>query len=91
MKAYFWVFINLEQNNIAKLLLMADNAYNNDKNTSTSYISFKLNYGYHLYIFFKADIDLGSQFKIAENLASVLRDLMMIYWENLLFIQKLPE
>ena len=32
MEAYLWVFLNWEQNNWARLLLIAEFAYNNDKN-----------------------------------------------------------
>ena len=47
MEVYLQVFVNFEQNNWAKLLLMAEFVYNNVKNISTGYTPFKLNYGYH--------------------------------------------
>ena len=37
---------------------MAKFAYNNTKNASTSYIIFKLNYGYYLCVFYKKNLDL---------------------------------
>ena len=52
MEAYLRVFVNFEQNDWARLLLIAEFAYNNTtynnaKNATTSYNSFELNYGYH--------------------------------------------
>ncbi len=37
---------------------MAEFAYNNAKNASTSHISFKLNYDYYPKVLFEEDIDL---------------------------------
>ena len=37
---------------------MAKFAYNNDKNASTNYVSFELNYKYHSYVFFKKNTNL---------------------------------
>ena len=48
MKDYFRAFVNYEQNDWAKLLPMAEFAYNNAKNTSTGYTPFELNSGFHL-------------------------------------------
>ena len=42
MQVYLKAFVNWEQNNWVKLLLIAEFAYNNVKNASTSYTSFKL-------------------------------------------------
>ena len=47
MKAYLWAFVNFEQNNWAWLLPMAEFAYNNIKNASTSFTLFELNCRYH--------------------------------------------
>ena len=47
MEAYLWIFVNFEQNDWARLLPMAEFAYNNAKNPSTGYTSFKLNCGYY--------------------------------------------
>ena len=47
MEAYLQAFVNFEQNDWAKLLAMAEFAYNNAKNVSTGHMLFKLNYGYH--------------------------------------------
>ena len=45
MEAYLQAFVNFEQNNWARLLPMAEFAYNNAKNASTGYILFELNCG----------------------------------------------
>lgn len=47
MKAYFRAFVNIEQNDWARLLPIARFAYNNAKNASTGYTTSELNYGYH--------------------------------------------
>ena len=47
MEVYLCAFVNWKQNDWARLLLMAEFTYNNFKNASTGYTSFKLNYGYH--------------------------------------------
>ena len=47
MEAYLWAFVNFKQNNWARLLPMAEFAYNNAKNASTSHTPFELNCLYH--------------------------------------------
>ena len=46
MKAYFPAFANFEKYDSARILLMAEFAYNDAKNASTGLILFELNYGY---------------------------------------------
>lgn len=53
IKAYFRTFVNQKQGNQAKLLLIAKFVYNNTQNVYNGYKSFKLNYKYHLCIFYK--------------------------------------
>ena len=57
MKAYFWVFVNLQQNDWARSLLIAKFFYNNRKNDNTGHIVFELNCGYHPCLFFKKNIN----------------------------------
>ena len=78
MEAYLSVFVNFEQNHWARLLLMAEFAYNNAKNASTGYTSFKLNCGYHLWVSYKEDLNPHSQLRTAEELSSELQKLMTI-------------
>ena len=47
IKAYLHTFVNWEQNDQARPLLMAEFVYNKSKNASTSHTPFELNYGYH--------------------------------------------
>ena len=47
MEAYLRAFVNFEQNDWARLLPMAEFAYNNAKNASTGHTPFELNCGYH--------------------------------------------
>ena len=83
MKAYFWAFVNFEQNDWAKLLPIAEFAYNNINNASNGYMPFELNCGYHPCIFFEEDINPGSRSKTAKKLFSKLRKLMTVCQKNL--------
>lgn len=56
MKAYFWAFINYEQNDLARHLPMVVFVYNNAKNISPGHISFKLNCSFHPRAFYKQAI-----------------------------------
>ena len=67
---------------------MAEFAYNNAKNTSTNYISFELNCGYHLQVFYKKDVNLCFQSKLVDKLATKLRELIIICKKNLQHIQE---
>ena len=47
IETYFRAFVNYEQNDWARLLSMAEFAYNNAKNARIGHTPFKLNYGYY--------------------------------------------
>ena len=64
---------------------MAKFAYNNAKNASTGHTPFKLNCGYHSQMSYKNDIDLYSKSKLADKLSVELRELMIVYQENLYY------
>ena len=83
MKAYFRAFVNYEQDNWARLLPMAEFAYNNAKHASTGYTSFKLNCGYHPRVSYKEDVNSRSKSKAADELTEKLRNLMAACRENL--------
>ena len=83
MKAYLRAFVNFEQNDWARLLPMAEFAYNNANNANTNYTPFELNCGYHPRVSFKENTNPCSQLKTAEELSSELRELMTVCWENL--------
>ena len=51
---------------------MAEFAYNNAKNTNTSYMFFKLNYRYYFCVSYKENLDLCSKLRIMEELFSEL-------------------
>ena len=72
IEAYLRAFVNFEQNDWARLLLMAKFAYNNAKISSTGYTPFKLNYGYHPCVSFEEDPDPCSQSKSADELLAEL-------------------
>ena len=83
MEAYLRAFINWEQNNWARLLLIAEFAYNNAKNASTSHTPFELNCGYHPRVSFKEDIDSRSRSCSANELAEELKELIEVCCQNL--------
>ena len=60
MEAYLQDFVNFEQNDWARLLLMTKFAYNKAKKTNTSHTAFKLNCGYHPWMSYKEDVDSRS-------------------------------
>lgn len=72
MKAYLLVFVNYEQNDQARLLLIAKFAHNNIKNASTGSMSFELNCGYYPYMSNKDNIVSYSKFKSADKLLTEL-------------------
>ena len=83
MEAYFWAFVNFEQNDWARFLPMAEFAYNNAKNASTGHTPFELNCSYHPRMSYKEDVDLRSKSKSADKLSAKLRELMIVCCENL--------
>ena len=91
MEAYIWVFVNFEQNDRARLLLMAEFAYNNAKNASTDYMPFELNCGYHPRVFYEKDLDPRSKSRTAEELSSELRKLITVCQQNLHHAQELQK
>ena len=78
MEAYLRAFVNWEQNDLARLLPMAEFKYNNAKNASTGYTLFELYCSFHPQVFFKDDVDLCSRSRSANKLAKELRELMDI-------------
>ncbi len=70
---------------------MAEFPYNNAKNTSTGYTPFDLNWGYHLRVSFKEDVDTHSKSRSANELAEELRELIEVCCQNLLYVQELQK
>ena len=83
MEAYLQAFVNFEQNNWAKLLMMAEFAYNNAKNASINYMLFEFNFGYHFQMSYEEEVDPYSKSKLVDKLSTELRDLMIVCRENL--------
>ena len=82
MEAYLCVFVNWKQNDWARLLPMAEFAYNNSKNASKGHTLFELNCGYYPQMSYKEEVDPRSQSKSADELAEELRELMIVCYEN---------
>ena len=91
MEAYLRAFVNFEQNDWARLLPMAEFAYNNAKNASTGYTPSELNCGYHPRVSYEEDVDPRSKSKSADDLANDLRELMTVCRENLQHAQDLQK
>ena len=91
IEAYLRAFVNYKQDNWARLLPMAEFAYNNAKYASTEYTPFELNCKYHLRVFYKEDIDPRSRSKAADELTKELRNLMAACRKNLQYAQKLQK
>lgn len=87
LKAYFYYFVNYEQNKWAWLLSIGKFAYNNSKNSSISHTLFKLNYSYHPQVSFKNKYNICSKSSSANTLVIELRELMNVCCQNLLYTQ----
>ncbi len=84
MEAYLRAFVNWEQDDWARLLPMAEFAYNNAKNASTGHTYFELNCGYHPRVSFEEDVNPRSRSRSANELVEELRKLMEVCCQNLL-------
>ena len=91
MEAYLRAFVYWEQDDWARLLLMAEFAYNNAKNASTGHMLFKLNCGYHPIVSFKENVDLRLKSRSANKLVEELRELMEVCCQNLFHAQELQK
>ena len=83
MEAYLRAFVNFEQNDWARLLSMAEFAYNNARNASFGHTPFELNCGYHPRMLYKKNVDLRSKSKSVDKLSTELRELIIVCRENL--------
>ena len=68
---------------------MAEFTYNNAKNVSFGYTPFELNSGYHSWMSYKDNIDSYFKLKSADNLSAELKELMIVYRENLYHAQEI--
>ncbi len=89
MEAYLRAFVNWEQDDWARLLPIAEFAYNNAKNASTGHISFELNCDYYPRVSFKEDVDSCSRSCSGNELAEELSELIEVCCQNLLHAQEL--
>lgn len=67
---------------------MAEFAYRNAIIATTSDISFKLNYDYHLRVSYKKDVNLCAKLRFADKVVIALHKPIHIYKNNLQYIQK---
>ena len=68
MEVYLRAFVNFKQNELARLLTMAEFVYNNTKNASTGHTPFELNYDYHSWMSYEEDVDPCFQSKLVDEL-----------------------
>ena len=68
---------------------MAEFAYNNAKNASTSHTPFKLNCSYHPKILFEENVNPYLRSCSTDKLTEKLRELMKVCCQNLLYVQEL--
>ena len=61
---------------------MAKFAYNNAKNTGTSYTLFKLNSGYYPRVLFKENVNPGLKSYSTNKLVDKLKELIEVYCQN---------
>ncbi len=64
---------------------MAEFAYNNAKNASTSHTLFKPNCSYYPKVSFKKDVDLRLRSRFTNKLAEELKELIKVCYQNLLY------
>ena len=91
IEAFLRAYFNFKQANCAKLLTMAEFAYNNAKKASTGYMPFELNCGYHPQTSYKEDVNPCSQSKLVDELAIELRELITVCKKNLQHAQELQK
>ncbi len=83
METYLRAFVNIKQDNWARLLPMVKFTHNNMKNANTDYTLFELNCGFYLQASYEKNVDPHSQSKSADELAIELRELMAVSREKL--------
>lgn len=83
MEVYPEAFVNHKQNDQIKWLLIAEFAYNNAKNTSTGHSPFEIICVFYPSASYKDDVDPLSKSKVADKLATELRELTTVYRDNL--------
>ncbi len=87
MEVYLRAFVNWEQDDWAKLLPIAEFAYNNAKNANTGYTPFELNYGYYPRISLEKNaVDPQLRSRSANKLAKELRELIEVCCQNLFHV-----
>ncbi len=89
MGTYLKAFVNWEQNDWARLLLISEFAYNIAKNASISHNSFELYCNYHPRVSFEEDVNPCSKSRSADKLAKELREMMKVHCQNLLHAYEL--
>ena len=91
IEAYLYAFVNWEQNDWTRLLLIVEFAYNNFKNAHTGHTSFELNCSYYPCVFFKDKYNICSRSFSAKRLVMELRKLMNVCYQNFLHTKDLQK
>ena len=91
METYLRAFVKYKKNDWAKLLPIAEFAYNNAKNASIGYTLFELNCDFHPRSSYEEDIDPCSKSKTADQLVIELHTLISMCKKNLRYAQELQK
>lgn len=83
--------MNFEQNNSARLLLIAKFAYNNAKNVSIGCIPFEQNCNNNFLVSYEKNINLRFRLREAKERLSKLDKPMTICQENFIYTQDFPK
>ena len=83
---YLKAFVNWKQNNLVKLLLIAEFDYNHIKNTNTRHTLLNSIIATTPEFFFEKNVHFCSKSYFANKLAKNLKKLIEIYCQNLLHI-----
>ena len=91
MEPYLRAFVNFKQNDWARLLSIAEFAYNNARDASTNDMSLELNYGHYPWISYKKNINPRPQSKSANKLSAKARELMIVCQKNIHYTQEVQK
>lgn len=91
MEAYPHIFINCEQNNCARFLLIIVFVYNNSQNANTGQMLFELKCGQHCHMFFENEVYSYSKSCSTNKPAKKLQEKILICRQNLLYAPELQE
>lgn len=88
IEEYLCIFPKFNENKCQKVLLMTEFAFYKNKNNRTDYRIFWLNDTFHLFVFYKWEINFQFILKAIYKLAMKEKKLTIVYEKNLWYTQK---